>query len=573
MSVLLEAALRASLMAAAVGAVLALLRIASPAPRYWAWVAMTAAMLVLPLFLVWAPGVPVPLLPRGPVPFVMPMFPGPSPDMAAVLLAPATTAGTTAPPAVAASLRLFWPIYLLGLGALLLRTALGACRAWLIRRAAVKIAGRWTHPTCVAPITVGLMRPRVLLPPDWPRWHATELGAVLAHEDEHVRRRDPLLALITLANRAVFWFHPLAWWLHRHVSRLAEESCDATVLARGHDPGLYARALLRFARRVARAQGWLPPLAAGMASASALAVRLRRIVSAGAGAGPVPRPARGPRVCAVVLCAAALLGPALLVPVHSQSAARFEVTSVRVSKARTPLTSFSRSPGRITATNVPVRELIRIAYGLQPTQVIGGPPWIDTMRVDVTATGAADPSVLPTMMQHLLTDRFALKVRRDTRALPVFELVMDRDDRRAGPQLRASGTDCRTPAPEPVERPTSRRERCEAFIGTVPRMEGEGVTMAQLAGSLSRLIRRTVLDRTSLTGGFDFELQWTPDGLPPRAPGTPADQPIRLNGFDINPDGPSLFSALREQLGLRLSPGTGPVEVIVIDQASMPDPN
>ena len=557
------------MMAAALGAVLALLRVASPAVRYWAWVVMAASMLILPLFLIWSPGVPVPLLPAGTPPFVTPAFPDPSPETADTPFVPAATPGTVSLPSGTVPLHLLWPIYLLGLGALLLRTTIGACRAWRIRHAAVIVGGRWTHPSCVAPITVGLIRPRVLLPADWPRWRATELAAVLAHEEEHVRRRDPLLALVALANRAVFWFHPLAWWLHRRVSRLAEESCDAAVLAGGHDPHVYASALLRFARRVTTAQGWLPPLTAGMASAAGLQGRIQRVVDA----GHPPQHGRGPLAGAVVLGATALLAPALLVPVHSQSAVRFDVTSVRVSEARTPLSSFRRSPGRITATNVPVRELIRIAYGLQPTQVIGGPPWIDTTRVDVTATGSADLTALPAMMRHLLTDRFALKVSRETRALPVFELVVDRGDRRAGPQLRASATDCAVPAAETAERPTSRPERCDAFTGTVPRMEAEGVTMAQLAAGLSRLVRRTVLDRTRLAGGFDFELHWTPEGLPPRAPGTPADRPIRLNGVDIDPDWPSLFSALREQLGLRLVPGTGPVEVLVIDEASMPDPD
>ena len=96
--------------------------------------------------------------------------------------------------------------------------------------------------------------------------------------------------------------------------------------------------------------------------------------------------------------------------------------------------------------------------------------------------------------------------------------------------------------------------------------------MAQLATSLSRQVRRTVVDRTGLTGTFDFDLQWTPEGLPQRSPDA-VDQPIRLNGTDIDPNGPSIFTALQEQLGLKLESQDGPVDVLVVDSASRPTPD
>lgn len=94
--------------------------------------------------------------------------------------------------------------------------------------------------------------------------------------------------------------------------------------------------------------------------------------------------------------------------------------------------------------------------------------------------------------------------------------------------------------------------------------------MPQLARNLSNFAERIVLDRTNLTGGFDLDLSWTPDRLPPRAPGTPESEPIRVNGVAIDPNGPSLFTALQEQLGLKLEATRGPVEVLVIDQATQP---
>jgi len=100
-----------------------------------------------------------------------------------------------------------------------------------------------------------------------------------------------------------------------------------------------------------------------------------------------------------------------------------------------------------------------------------------------------------------------------------------------------------------------------------------GSTLAQLANSLSMFTGRTVLDRTGLAGTFDVNLTWTPDQMPSRAPGTAADQLIRVNGVDIDPNGPSIFTAVQEQLGLKLDSGKGPVEILVVDQAQHPAEN
>src|ERR1019366_3853601 len=130
-------------------------------------------------------------------------------------------------------------------------------------------------------------------------WPAAQLDAVLTHEHEHARRRDPLFQWIALLNRAVFWFHPLAWWLERRIAALAEEACDAVVLARGHDPRDYSRYLIDMARSVAtsgaRIQVW------GMAMpGGSLEERIRRILEG----GPLPRLSRARLVCACIACAA-----------------------------------------------------------------------------------------------------------------------------------------------------------------------------------------------------------------------------------------------------------------------------
>ena len=106
------------------------------------------------------------------------------------------------------------------------------------------------------------------------------------------------------------------------------------------------------------------------------------------------------------------------------------------------------------------------------------------------------------------------------------------------------------------------------------RLTANGMTITQLATmGLSRYAGRTVIDHTGLSGPFDWTLVWTPDNLPQRAPGTPADQPVTVNGFAIDPNGPSLFTALQEQLGLKLESTKGPVDVLVIDHVEHPTEN
>ena len=112
--------------------------------------------------------------------------------------------------------------------------------------------GALTSPRIATPFTFGLLRPGILLPEGWDRWSAARLAVVLDHERAHVARRDPLVQWLALLNRAVFWFHPLAWWLERHLAALAEEACDADVLARGHSPEDYSECLLDLARTSGR---------------------------------------------------------------------------------------------------------------------------------------------------------------------------------------------------------------------------------------------------------------------------------------------------------------------------------
>jgi bla regulator protein BlaR1 len=271
------------------------------------------------------------------------------------------------------------------------------------------------------------------------------------------------------------------------------------------------------------------------------------------------------------------------------SSPAFEVASVKPNKSGDGRILLGMQPGgRFTATNVPLRELIRMACGIQSFQIVGGPDWIGSERFDVLAKAEGDPpppsvpggppGPMLMMLRSLLAERFKLAAHNETRELPIYSMVMARPDRRLGPRLSVAQADCAAiaaaarrggppPTPPPGERP-----RCGMMIGP-GNISAGGVPIAQLATMLSMRVSRVVLDRTELTGNFDFTLDFTPEQLPKRAPGTPADQPIRMNGVDIDPDGASIFTALQEQLGLKLESTRGPVEVLVIDRVEQPTPD
>jgi uncharacterized protein (TIGR03435 family) len=182
------------------------------------------------------------------------------------------------------------------------------------------------------------------------------------------------------------------------------------------------------------------------------------------------------------------------------------------------------------------------------------------------------------MMQSLLEERFKLAVHRETRELPIYALVLARKDGKLGPELKVSTADCAAfaargqgpsvpPPPKPGERPI-----CGIRMG-FGEIAGSGFALSAFANAISPTVQRIVVDRSGLSGNYDWYVKWTPERLPQRAPGTPADQPFRMNGVEIDPNGPSIFTAVQEQLGLKLEGSRGPVEVLVLDHIERPAPD
>jgi uncharacterized protein (TIGR03435 family) len=259
----------------------------------------------------------------------------------------------------------------------------------------------------------------------------------------------------------------------------------------------------------------------------------------------------------------------IAVTLQSSVTPQFEVASIR-SNSGDPMgaTRWSFENGRFTGTSVTVQMLVSTAYGepqqpLADFQIAGGPQWLRTERFDVTGTvAAASPGTpLAPLLRHLLEDRFQLRTHQEVRELPIYALMLANADDSLGPRLRRRTVDCAAVAQG------APGERCggQIFPGTIT---ARGTTMVQIISGLTRLlpnIGRLVVDQTGLSGSFDLDLTWLPDdgaALPPGAAAPP-----------IDPNAPTLFTALREQLGVKLEPTRGPVPVMVIDAISRPTEN
>ncbi len=306
LQVFLDCTVRSALIAAGAGVLFRLARIESPRARHVAWTGVVCAMLLLPAWTAWGPRFTARVLP------VAAATPLPLADSGAAAPGPAILAwsGGAAP-----NSRIPWnwqlfltAIYALGVSAMLGRLAIGTFRARALVRASEPRDGRLTNAACATPITVGWLRPKVILPAEWAAWPRTKLDAVLAHEGEHAHHRDPLTQWLALFNRAVFWFNPLAWWLERRIGALAEEASDAAVLSRGHNADEYAACLIAMARSVTDSGSRIHVIGMTMPG-SALPARIRRILNA--------RPARPlsrlqsacfAAACATLSCALASAG-------------------------------------------------------------------------------------------------------------------------------------------------------------------------------------------------------------------------------------------------------------------------
>lgn len=275
------------------------------------------------------------------------------------------------------------------------------------------------------------------------------------------------------------------------------------------------------------------------------------------------------------LLAVATLSLTAQVPVNAPA---FEVASVRQNTSASPASSISTTPGRLVVTNTPLGFIILHAFQVRAHELVGVPEWAWSDAYDIT--GTYPDGKTPTdaesgmMLRRLLEERFQLSVRREKREMPAYRLVVARADGRLGPQLVRSDVDCekwiaegRPPAAARqggLAATGGQRAMCMLSANRRGVLTGGAQTIPQLGAALQSLLGRPVIDGTGLQGRFDMDLKWTPNAeisAPP--PGVAV----------LSSDGPSLVTAVQEQLGLRLESTEAPFDVIVVNRLERPTPD
>jgi uncharacterized protein (TIGR03435 family) len=236
---------------------------------------------------------------------------------------------------------------------------------------------------------------------------------------------------------------------------------------------------------------------------------------------------------------------------------RFEVASLKPSQGLEQGGGIRPAPGgqRYEATNCPIKLMIQVAYRVKAEQIVGGPGWLDTDRFDMEAKAERPSSAdeLHVMLMNMLVDRLQLKFHREKRDMQMYALTVDKGGPKLTPHEAANAGD------PWIDQTT------ENFLHI--KMKAAYSPMDYFAFRLSQLMDRPVVDLTNLPGGYDFNLEYTRE-LPPGFP-----EGGKVNGEEPDTSGPTVFAAVKQQLGLELKARKGPVEVIVIDHAEKPAGN
>lgn len=262
---------------------------------------------------------------------------------------------------------------------------------------------------------------------------------------------------------------------------------------------------------------------------------------------------------------------ALALP-SAQTSTQFDVVSIKKNTSDVPQMMIRPRNNRFNASNVTPQFLLRWAFETPNIRIVGLPDWATKERFDITATGPdqlTDATARP-LAKALLAERFGLRTHVETRDLPVYLLVPRSTSSRVAPNLRsAEGTCVSTnestrPSPPRVMFPSAASAPCGLRLAR-GHISGGSVAMADVAEAISRDLDRTVLDRSNVVEKVDLVLNFTQEAI----------RLLRANRGDVETDDsfPSVFTAVQEQLGLRLDPGTAPLEVLVIDQLNQPTPN
>ena len=552
--------LRSAAILLAGAASLRLLRVKDPRVRLAVWIATLCGSLVMPALSAALADYPLAI-----VRVAMPSVAMPQGDFGWMSDASDLTVPGRAGGASREKSSIVWPnvvltVYLWFVALLLLRLCVGLAMGGALRRRC-RATGRWADANVIlesdevsGPVTLGILRPVIVLPADWRDWPNAKLQAVLAHERSHIERRDSIVQVVSTIHRALLWHSPVSWYLHRAIVRAGEEASDDAAVQVVQDRASYAELLLDFMQRGARRPHWH---GVAMARYGTPEARIGRILDGTEMSRGITR--RGIAAMLAIGCPFVALAAAA----HLESSRTYAMGSAR--RLTFSTASIVRSqPGsrggpvrplaggeRYVAGAATLKLMISLMYKAPIRQITGGPAWMETEPYDVDARADRARSLdeLHAMFQNLLADRFQLRFHRETKPGPRYALTRD------GAKLKMNANDGAEQFTYPV-----------AF-GPDGVLIASRVSMQYFSWWLGESLLkdgRPVIDRTGLQGNYDFRLAFAP-----KVPsGVPRDRipPAVLAR-------PPLVDALRDQLGLQLRAEDGPVEYFVIDHVERPAGN
>ncbi len=462
-------------------------------------------------------------------------------------------------------------------------------RGWRRIRSAVRLSAPLniqaavevrSSPGLLEPGVAGFFRPVLLLPADIAqRLTPRQLDAVLAHELCHVQRRDNLSSAIHMIVEAIFWFHPLVWWIGARLVEERERACDEAVLSLGSEPRDYAEAILNVCGSYLESP---LPCVSGV-TGSDLKKRIRAILG-----GLVARNLSVAKK--LVLAAAGIAAIAIPIAVGVAGAPRIQAQSPRApakfeAVSIQPCTAFrgstveeNLSSATFHSECTTMQRLLQQAYGLfanghmnplSSLTVTGGPAWTTSALYEIDAKTKKPQSRADRngpMLQALLEDRFKLKVHRETREVPVYKLTVAA----GGVKLPPFQGSC---VPWDWDHPNPGPTHCGNSRLTGNGIDLNGATMADLGVFFLVALDRPIIDKTGLAGRFNFHLELPSEEIEyfHHAHGMPA-----LSDPQAQPADPSLISAIKTaagKLGLNLESAQGPGEFLVIDHVARPSNN
>jgi bla regulator protein blaR1 len=601
---------QSTLFAAAAGLLTLMLRRNQARARYWLWLAASVKFLV-PFSLLIGVGSRLswsrnPAGTNGGLYFVIDEISRPFAQAATSQATPAASLANLLPAILAAA-------WLCGFMAVLLLWVMRYRRiAAVIRRGSPLQEGRevealrrlsdhgglrkkieiFLSPASLEPGILGIARPALI----WPagiseRLEDAHLEAILAHEIWHVRRHDNLAATLHMLAEAIFWFHPLVWWLGSRLVEERERACDEEVLESGSERQVYAESILKICEFCVGS----PLACVSGVTGSDLKKRIVNIMTKS-----VQHKLNFSRK--LLLSLAGVLSVALPIvfgvarpeqgraqsfaPTSAANGSTFTrgYQNVSITPGEsgngTMQTRIVFTPDSITAKNQTLKELIKMAYGVQDNQVSGGPAWLATATFNVEAK--LDSSVVAElkklspeqqkaerdqMFQNLLADQFKVALHRESKLLPAYVLVVAKNVPKIQPAKPGDTY------PNGIKGVDGQSAGAHKFAMSPDGMTVQAMPISFVADILSRHLHQPVLDRTGLTGDYDFIFQWATEGETANHKENIGGKEVTVHTRPVGGFNPALLSAMEEQLGLKLEQQSVPLMALVIDRAEKPAAN